>query len=103
MAVLESLAAGRPCVTTDVGCCRTLLEGGEDDDFGPAGMVVPPMHSPALANAMEVLATRPDLREEMAEAGVQRVKAHYVHQDMVDHYNQNYEEVAAAWRALDLN
>lgn len=103
LAVLESLAAGRPCVTTDVGCCRTLLEGGEDDDFGSAGMVVPPMHSPALANAMEVLATRPDLREEMAEAGVQRVKAHYVHQDMVDHYNQNYEEVAAAWRALDLN
>ncbi|MFR7798548.1 MAG: glycosyltransferase [Collinsella sp.] len=27
LSVLESLAARRPCVTTEVGCCRELLEG----------------------------------------------------------------------------
>lgn len=27
LSVLESFAARRPCVTTDVGCCRELLEG----------------------------------------------------------------------------
>lgn len=37
LSVLESLAARRPCVTTDVGCCRELLEGKEGDFFGPAG------------------------------------------------------------------
>ena len=31
LSVLESLAARRPCVTTDVGCCRELLEGKEGD------------------------------------------------------------------------
>lgn len=103
LAVLESLAAGRPCVTTDVGCCRELLEGGADDAFGKAGVVVPPMHSQAIANAMELLATRPDLRAEMAEAGRRRVEAAYVHEDMVDNYNRNYEEVLGRWQALGLN
>ena len=103
LAVLESLAAGRPCVTTDVGCCRSLLEGGAGDDFGPSGIVVPPMHSAALASAMELLATRDDMRREMAEAGKKRVRAFYVHEDMVKNYNDNYEEVAGRWRALDLS
>ena len=31
LSVLESFAARRPCVTTDVGCCRELLEGKEED------------------------------------------------------------------------
>ena len=99
LAVLESLAAGRPCVTTDVGCCRELLEGGEGDDLGRAGIVVPPMHSHAFSNAMELMATRSDLRAEMAEAGRKRVQTRYVHEDMVENYNRNYEEVAGRWRA----
>ena len=37
LSVLESLAARRPCVTTEVGCCRELLEGAPGDDFGVAG------------------------------------------------------------------
>ena len=103
LAVLESLAAGRPCVTTDVGCCRSLLEGAAGDTFGPSGIVVPPMHSQALAGAMELLATRPDMRADMAEAGKKRVKAYYVHEDMVENYNQNYEEVIGQWRASVLS
>ncbi len=98
LAVLESLAAGRPCVSTDVGCCRDLLEGAHGDGFGKAGIVVPPMHSGAIAGAMELLATREDLRREMAEAGRKRVQTYYVHEDMVRHYNENYEEVVGQWR-----
>lgn len=31
LAVLEAMAAGRPAVTTDVGCCRELIEGVDDE------------------------------------------------------------------------
>ena len=103
LAVLESLAAGRPCVATDVGCCRALLEGNEDDTFGKAGVVVPPMHSQALANAMELLATHGEVRKDMAQAGRKRVETYYVHQDMVDNYNKNYEEVVVRWQGSGLN
>jgi Glycosyltransferase len=55
LSVLESFAAARPCVTTDVGCCRELLDGTGIDSFGRAGLCVPPMHSQAFANAMEYM------------------------------------------------
>lgn len=51
--MLESFAARRPCVTTDVGCCRELLNGKEEDNFGCAGYCVPPMYRDGLAAAME--------------------------------------------------
>ena len=48
LSVLESFAARRPCVTTDVGCCRELLAGNEEDSFGIAGYCVPPMYREGL-------------------------------------------------------
>ena len=103
LAVLESMAAGRPCVTTDVGCCSELIEGGEDDAFGRAGFVAPPMHSQAIAGALEQLCTRDDLRREMGEAGRKRVLTYYLHDDMVKNYDENYKEVLERWQESALN
>lgn len=100
LSVLESLAAGRPAVTTDVGCCRDLIYGADaDDHYGAAGIVVPPMHAQALANALETMATHTEMRHEMAVAGARRVAKYYVHEDMVKKYNDNYEEVMSQWQA----
>ena len=73
-------------------CIRDSLEGAEGDTIGAAGIIVPPMHSQALADAMELLAVHTDMRREMAECGRKRVQRYYQHQDMVDNYNKNYEE-----------
>lgn len=100
LSVLESLAAGRPAVTTDVGCCRDLIYGaGPEDRCGAAGIVVPPMHAQALANALETMATHAEMRQEMAVAGARRVSKFYVHEDMVKKYNDNYEKVVSQWQA----
>lgn len=94
LSVLESLAAKRPCVTTDVGCCRELLYGEADDSFGQAGIVVPPLQKKALADAMEELVVSPELREKMGEVGQKRVEKYYTHSDMIASYNQLYLKFA---------
>lgn len=42
LSVLESLAARRPCVTTEVGCCRELLEGAPATPSARQGTACPP-------------------------------------------------------------
>ena len=99
LSVLESLAAARPCVTTDVGCCRELLEGGEGDEFGCAGLVVPPMYRKGLADALERMCASRQRRLAMGEAGRRRVEALYRHGDMLERYRDLYARTQAAAQA----
>lgn len=62
LSILESMAAGKPCVTTDVGCCKELLEGKLDDTLGSAGYCVPPTDLMSLAHAMLVMASSEEKR-----------------------------------------
>lgn len=103
LSVLESLAAQRPCVTTDVGCCRELLEGFKGDELGAAGFVVPPMHPEKLAERMEQLCRDANLRKRMGEVGKERVQKYYRRMDMIDNYLRNYEEVLGQWQASALS
>lgn len=91
LAVIESLAAQRPCVVTNVGACRELVEGGEGDSFGTAGICVPPMHAKALTEALAQLCQNPGLRQAMGVAGQRRVQRYYSLQEMVANYNDLYE------------
>ena len=103
LSVLESLAAGRPCVTTDVGCCRELLEGDEEDRFGPAGYCVPPMCREDLARAMIRMCEDRAERIRMGENGRLRVSALFRHETMMEKYRSMYKEVWAAWQESGLN
>lgn len=98
LSVLESFAAGRPCVTTDVGCCRELLEGGPDDNFGIAGYCVPPMQREKLADRMEVLCESRELRLKMGEIGKKRAYEYYRYGIMLNNYLNLYKEVEEGWQ-----
>lgn len=93
LSVLESLAAGRPCVTTNVGCCQELLEGGPGDDLGSAGYCVPPMHRKGLAEAMGQMCEYRSRRISMGETGKKRVEKYYRHEMMMEKYRGLYREV----------
>ncbi|WP_277631432.1 GT4 family glycosyltransferase PelF [Atopococcus tabaci] len=93
LSLLESFAARRPCVTTDVGNCRELISGEETDSFGPAGFTVPPLDTERMAEKMEQLCKNRTLRIQMGENGQKRVRQYYIHHDMIDHYIRNYKEV----------
>ncbi len=93
LSVLESLAAGRPCVTTEVGCCRELLEGMENDAYGVTGYLAPPMHRKGIAQAMDRMCASRARRIHMGEQGKQRVQAFYQTEMMMTKYRELYGEV----------
>lgn len=93
LSVLESLAARRPCVTTDVGCCRALLEGEDGDELGICGYCVPPMYREGLADAMERMCRSRAQRIAMGEIGQRRVDLYYRHERMIEQYRAMYREV----------
>jgi glycosyltransferase involved in cell wall biosynthesis len=97
LAILESMAAGLPVVSTDVGSCRELIEGGEGDNLGDCGIVCPPMDVEALAGAMKRLCRSPQLREKMGQIGKQRTAVYFNYGKMVESYKKLYEEVSGGW------
>ena len=93
LSILESFAARRPVVCTDVGCCRALIGGEEGDDLGIAGYCVPPMHRQALADAMEKMSVNHLARLEMGRIGQRRVELYYRHEQMSENYATMYRDV----------
>ena len=99
LSVLESFAARRPAVTTDVGCCKELLSGKPGDTFGEAGYCVPPMQREKLADAMEKLCESRELRLKMGEAGQRRTYEYFRYNIMLTKYRDLYKEVETQWQA----
>lgn len=93
LSVLESFAAGRPAVTTEVGCCRQLIYGDEGDELGQAGYCVPPMCREELTDAMERMCSSRSRREKMGAIAKERVEKYYQHPVMLENYRKLYKEV----------
>ncbi len=99
LSVLESFAAGCPVITTDVGCCKELINKvAEDDDLGPAGYCVPPIHVQAMADAMARMCHNPLERRKMGLTGRKRVEKYFLHEDMIRRYLDVYNEVFKRWQ-----
>jgi rhamnosyl/mannosyltransferase len=65
--LLEAMATGLPCVTTEVGTGTSFVV-----QDGVSGFVVPPENPPALAEAINRLLADVDLRRQMGQAGQER-------------------------------
>lgn len=102
-AVLESMAAKRPVVSTDVGSCRELIEGDVDDNFGHAGICVPPMHQSKLYNALLEMCLNEERRKQMGEAGQNRVIKYFDIDKMIQRYLEVYEKAYGVWQESALN
>ena len=70
-ALLEAAACGRAIVATDVPGCREIAR------LGLNALCVPPRDAPALARAIEQLASDPALRARFASAGRELVAREY--------------------------
>ncbi|HHE73480.1 MAG TPA: DUF3492 domain-containing protein [Desulfobacteraceae bacterium] len=102
-AILESLAAGRPLVSTDVGSCRELIMGDENDRLGSAGFCVTPLHQAEMLEALLLMCESKKEREKMSRVGRQRVKLFYNIDGMVQAYQSTYQKANELWQALASN
>ena len=93
LTILESFAARVPVIATDVGNCKGLLYG-EDDEFGNAGILTHIMNIEEISHAMVYLAQNPEIRRQMGEVGYQRLMRKYKIEDMKKTYEKIYREAA---------
>ncbi|NUT78205.1 GT4 family glycosyltransferase PelF [Pseudomonas sp. C1C7] len=93
LVILEAWAAGTPVVSSDVGSCRELIEGGsaEDRDLGLAGKVVAIADPQATSTAILELLRNPQRWEAAQASGLQRVTRYYTEALMLQRYRDLYQ------------
>jgi glycosyltransferase involved in cell wall biosynthesis len=87
VALIESLAAGVPGVSTDVGGVRDVLESDT------VGLLAPDGDAPALATHVVALLADRDRRQRMAAAGRALVLARYGLDRLVSDVETLYREL----------
>ena len=94
LTILESYAAHKPTIATDVGNCRELIFGN-GDGYGTAGILTHIMNVTEISAAMVEMAENPQMREEMGKCGYNRVVNRYLLSQMRETYRDLYKEVGA--------
>jgi glycosyltransferase involved in cell wall biosynthesis len=89
LAVMESMAAGKPVVATRVGGVPDLVEDGVQ------GVLVPPRDPRALADAIGRLLHDPGARAELGKRGQERQRRDFDIASTVRHVEDIYEELVA--------
>lgn len=98
LVILEGYAAGVPTISTDVGSCRQLIEGLDDEDrgLGVSGAVVNIADPQALADAALALLGNSEAWSAASRAGIARVERYYTDDLMFGAYRRVYERALAA-------
>jgi polysaccharide biosynthesis protein PelF len=98
LVLLEAGAAGIPCVTTNVGSCREILEGRSDErpNFGRGGYVTDLVSPNQIAEAVVRLLLDERLRRDLGEALCRRVCRDYGSDRARREYEQLYHNLIAA-------
>ncbi|MGH7541003.1 MAG: glycosyltransferase, partial [Gemmatimonadota bacterium] len=82
---LEAMSAGRPLVATRVGGLPDVVRAGE------TGLLVDERDPAALAEAIVTLATQPELRRRMGEAGRSLIETSLNWENVALRFGEIYE------------
>jgi len=106
LVILEGFAAGVPCVATDVGSCRELIEGGIDDEdraLGRAGSVTAIADPGALAKEyLTLLDFKNGLWKKAQDTALKRVHKYYEQTSFLGEYKSIYDTAfGKSWEEYD--
>ena len=87
MALLEAMATGLPCLVTDVGGNRNVIENGVD------GILIPPGETNLLTNMLLKLLNNKSLRDRLSAGASKKIEAEYSSETMRDRYFNIYNEL----------
>lgn len=98
LVLLEAGAAGIPCVATDVGACREIIHGRDDEhpSLGPGGVVTTLTSPKATAEGMLKLLSDPAFYTGCSNAIRERVRRYYDKTDMLASYRTLYQRLIEA-------
>jgi glycosyltransferase involved in cell wall biosynthesis len=88
--VLEAMAAGKPIVAFRHGGVCEMVEDGV------SGLLCAPGSATEMAAAIERLLASPDLRQQMGQAGRDRVQRLFTREVFIERFSALYRELAAA-------
>jgi len=105
LVILEGFAAGVPCVATDVGSCKDLIEGGldnEDKKIGLAGAITGIANPEALAQEyIKFLSFENGYWVEAQKNALSRVQKYYKQEMFLQEYRDIYNEaMTLTWDEL---
>ena len=94
LVLLEAGAAGVPCVTTNVGSCREVIEGTSDEapELGPGGYVVDLVAPEQIGAAVQKLLAAPEMRRRFGANLKERVRTYFSSDLAQEAYRSLYDE-----------
>jgi len=96
LVILEGFAAGIPCVATDVGSCKDLIEGGLDDEditLGSAGALSMIANPSELAHQYVRFLSDEDAWKKAQTVALKRVEKYYRKEIFLDKYDEIYQDM----------
>jgi len=93
LVLLEAMASGIPCIATEVGACREILDGAEGDDasLGSCGEIISIANPAEGTNAIINLFSDAEKWRKTGDIGKARVSKYYDQKLMYDSYRCLYK------------
>lgn len=94
LVILEGYASGVPALATDVGSCRELIEGNNEEDkrLGCSGRVVQIANPEETAKAAIELLSDEKIWKQAQASAIKRVEKYYTQKDMFEKYRNIYNQ-----------
>ena len=95
LVIMEAFASGIPIISTDVGACRELIEGGSKEDraLGIAGAVVPIADSEGLATEIVKLLKETDYWQQCCAVAEKRADRYFDEKNLFNQYRKIYQKI----------